>query len=237
MSTYTISSSANKQISPTYERIIELLKENPEINKSPEELIGKLIRGKYIDKWSKIYDTLIDVAYNPLDDSLEKFSKIANNQVEVTHDTSKGRTGNNTDITTFDTNVEDNGRTGTKETTTRDVNNNDSVFGFNSSTSVGNTNSVEQTTETTLGEETDNTSFNSQTKTGTESKVFGVNETETFTGTDTTGHSINETTTKEGRNSSPSKLVKEEIELRNTQEFFNIVYADIDSVAVLSIYM
>lgn len=298
---YYTARSGEKTISLTYERFISLVNDNPEITKSPEELIGTLIRGKFLDKWNRVYDVLITSQYDALNNREYTEEKTGNNQNKDTHNTTKAKQGNNTDVmtydtengkrgtntdvmtydtesgkqgtntdtTTFDTNVEDNGKTGTSETTTRNVTDDNNVYGFNSSTPVGDTNSIESTSETIVGEADKNTSYNLQTKTGTESKEFGIDETitktgtdsraigidetitksgtdsraigidesETHTGTDTTDITIDEKVVRNGRDGSGAELVTEELNLRNTQLFFDIIYADIDSIATLQIYI
>ena len=298
---YYTARSGEKTISMTYERFISLIKENPEISKSPEELIGALIRGKFLDKWNRVYDVLITSQYDALNNRESTEDKTGNNQNKDTHNTTKAKEGNNTDVmtydtengrkgtntdvmtydtesgkqgtntdtTTFDTNVEDNGKTGTSETTTRNVTDENNVYGFNSPSAVGDTNSTETTSETIVGEADKNTSHNLQTKTGTESKEFGIDEiitktgteskeigidetvtktgtdsraigiseSETHTGTDTTDITISEKLVKSGRDGSGAELITEELNLRNTQLFFDIIYADIDSIATLQIYI
>ena len=298
---YYTARSGEKTISITYERFISIVKDNPEISKSPEELIGTLIRGKFLEKWNRVYDVLISSQYDALANREYTEDKTGNNQNKDTHnttkakqgnntdtttfDTSNGKIGNNTDVmtydtesgkqgtntdtTTFDTNVEDNGNTGTSETTTRNVTDENNVYGFNSPSAVGDTNSVESTSETIVGEADKNTSHNVQTKTGTESKEFGIDETitksgteskaiginetitksgteskaigidesETHTGTDTTDITIDEQIVRSGRDGSGAELITEELNLRNTQLFFDIIYADIDSIATLQIYI
>ena len=180
-------------------------------------------------------------------------AKEGNNTDVMTYDTNSGKQGTNTNTTTFDTNVEDNGNTGTSEITTRNVSDENNVYGFNSSNAVGDTNSTETTTETVVGDADKNTSHNLQTKTGTESKEFGIDETitktgtdsrtlgisesETYTGTDTKDITISEKIVRSGRDGSGAELITEELNLRNTQLFFDIVFEDIDSVTTLQIYI
>lgn len=234
---YYTARSGEKTISMTYERFISLIEETPEINKTPEELIGALIRGKFLDKWNRVYDVLITSQYDALNNRESTEDKTGNNQNKDTHNTTKAKQGTNSDITTYDTNVEDNGKTGTSETTTRNVEDANDVYGFNSSSSVGDTYSNETTSETIVGEADKNTSHNIQTKTGTENKQFGIDESETHTGTDTTDITISEKLVKSGRDGSGAELITEELNLRNTQLFFDIIYADIDSIATLQIYI
>ena len=176
-----------------------------EISEDPNTAIGKnLIRPKFIDKWTRIYDTLITKQYDPLKD----------------YDYEEHRGGNNSDTTTYNISVEDNGKTGTKETVTTSRDTSNDVYGFNSSVPVGDDTSTENMTETTEGLANDNTTYNKQDKTGTDSKAF----------------TIDEDVTKSARNVSGADLVQSELNLRNKQIFFDIVYADIDSIFALSVY-
>lgn len=229
--------SGNKTISATYKRIKEIVEQNNSINENAEELIGKLIRGKFIDKWNRVYDVLLFEQYNALDNYTLNEHKVGNNKDTDTYNNSKAKIGNNTDVTEYDTNITDDGKTGTYETTTRNVDTDDNVYGFNSASPVGDSTSNENATETLIADANKNTTHNTQIKTGTDSKTFGINETETKTGTDTTDRSINETVTKSGRDGSGAKLVMEELDLRNQKLFFDIIYADIDSIATLQIYI
>lgn len=233
---YYLNRSAEKTISPTYERFISLC-EQSELLKTPEELIGLLIRSKFIDKWKRIYDVLVLSEYNALINKEYTEAKTGKNTNTDTHNTTKAKIGTNTDNTTYDTNVEDNGNSGTQETTTRSSENTDDVYGFNSNYPVGDTVNNEIVSETIVGDSDKNTSHNIRTKTGTENKIFGVDESETHTGTDTTDIVINENIYKDGRDGTNAELITEELNLRNSQIFFDIVYTDIDSITTLSIYI
>ena len=235
---YYMQRSGEKTISLTYERLLQLVSEKIyTTTETAESLIGKLIRGKFIEKWNRVYDVLISEQYNALQNQDFTEQKTGNNQNVDTYNSTKAKQGTNTDTTTYDTNVEDNGKTGTSETTTRSVEDSNDVYGFNSSTPVGDTLSNETTSETIVGEADKNTSHNIQTKKGTESKQLGINESENHTGTDTTDISINENLNRSGRNVSGAELINKELNLRNTQLFFDIIYSDIDSIATLKIYI
>lgn len=234
---YYTARSGEKTISVTYEKIIDITNMSDEITDSPETIIGKLIRGKYLDKWNRIYNVLIQNEYNPLENSKITERKTGNNKNTDTYNTVKGKQGNNSDTTTFDTNVEDDGKTGTKETTTRTTNDTEDVYGFNSVNSVHDTKGTESVNEIVTSKPEDNTTYNIQKKTGTESKVFGISESETHTGTDSKDIVINETFDRSGRNESGASLITEELDLRNKQIFFDIIYSDIDSIATLPIYI
>lgn len=234
---YYMQRSGEKTISLTYERMLHLVKENADVTDTAENLIGKLIRGKFLEKWNRVYDVLISEQYNVLQNHDFTEQKTGNNQNVDTYNSTKAKQGNNTDTTTYDTNVEDNGKRGTNETTTRNVEDANDVYGFNSVSPVGDTYSNETTSETIVGEADKNTSHNIQTKKGTESKQFGIDESESHTGTDTTDISIDETINRSGRNVGGAELITEELNLRNTQLFFDIVYSDIDSITTLKIYI
>ena len=239
---YTVRS-ANKTVSPIYEQMLEFAKENSDVGESDyitfaNTLLGSsIIRPKFIEKWLRVYDTLITKQYDALKGFEQTEHKEGNNSDTTTYDTSVGKTGNNTDTMTYDTNIEDNGKTGTKEITTTNRENSADVYGFNSSVPVGDNTDTENATETVVGNADDNTSHNVQTKTGTETKDYVVDETENKTGTDTKNFLIDEDITKSGRNATGAELVEAELNLRNTQIFFDIVYKDIDSVATISIYI
>ena len=234
---YYMQRSGEKTISLTYDRLLQLVNENADITETAESLIGKLIRGKFLEKWNRVYDVLISEQYNALQNQDFTEQKTGNNQNVDTYNSTKAKQGTNTDTTTYDTNVEDNGKTGTSETTTRSAEDYNNVYGFNSTSPVSDTLTNETTSETIVGEADKNTSHNIQTKTGTEAKQFGINESENHTGTDTTDISIDENVNRSGRNVSGAELINEELNLRNTQLFFDIIYSDIDSIATLKIYI
>lgn len=271
---YTVRS-ANKTLAPIYDQMLEFAKENSDVGEDnyitlANTLLGSsIIRPKFIDKWLRVYDTLITKQYDALKGFEHTEHKEGNNSDTTTYDTSvgktgdntdtvtynsqNGRTGNNTDTITYDTETEDNGKTGTKETTTTNRENSADVYGFNSASPVGDNTDTENATEIVVGNADDNTTHNVQKKTGTETKGYEVDETVAKTGTDTKNITISETenktgtdtknfvidedVTKSGRNATGAELVEAELNLRNTQIFFDIVYRDIDSVATLAIYV
>ena len=200
-------------------------------------IMGSICSQKFTDKWNRLYDDLIDKVYDSLYNQDYIETKKGTNKNTDTHNTIKGKNGNNSDTTTYDTNVTDDGKTGVNEVTKRGTINSNDVYGFNSTSPVGDTYSNEDFTETVEGDANKNTTHNTQIKTGTETKNFGISETETYTGTDTTDIDIDEEYTKKGRNITPSQLLMEEISFRDKQNFFDIIYRDIDSIATLDIYI
>lgn len=237
---YTVRS-ANKTVAPIYEQLLEYAQENASVGDDyitlTNHLLGStIIRPKFIDKWNRVYETLITQQYNPIDGFEYTEHKGGNNTDITSYDTQDKKTGANVDTTTYNTSTEDNGKTGTKEVTTTNSENYGDTYGFNSSSPVGDTAGAETSTETLVGSADDNTSHNIQTKTGTDTINKNIDETLAKTGQDSKVFTISEDVTKSGRNSSGAELVEAELNLRNTQIFFNIVYSDIDSIATLQIY-
>lgn len=163
---YYINRSGYKTVSPIYTRYKALIDSGVQLGDPIEQIIGTYIRSKFLDKWNKIYSSLVAKEYDAL------------NNIDVT----ETKTGNNSDTTTFDTSVEDTGETGTYEITTRAEENSDDVYGFNSTSAVGDSYSVDRVSEAVIGDKDRNTNHNKQDKTGTESKVFGINESVTKSG-------------------------------------------------------
>lgn len=201
---YYLGHSANKTLSPLYMRLRELALEHPNSD-DIDQIVGNIIRERFSSKWSKVYDLLITKEYDAL------------NNIDIT----ETKTGNNTDVTTYDTNIEDNGEVGTHEVTTTSEENSDDVYGFNSQSPVPDSYSTGNMSETVVGDKDKNTSHNIQAKTGTESKAFGIDE----------------STIKRGRwYGDPTEAITKEIEMRIKFNFFDAVYRDIDSVLTCPMY-
>lgn len=201
---YYFGHSGSKTLSPLYMRLKELEKEHPNAD-DIDEIVGNIIRERFLSKWSKVYDLLITKEYDAL------------NNIDIT----ETKTGNNTDVTTYDTNIEDTGEVGTHEVKTTNEENTDDVYGFNSTSPVPDSYSTGSLSETVVGDKDKNTNHNIQAKTGTESKAFGIDE----------------STTKRGRwYGDPTEAVRKEIEMRIKFNFFEIVYRDIDSVLTCPLY-
>lgn len=194
---YYLGHSGYKTVAPIYETLIEN-------SANSEILIANIIKNKFKDKWNRVYKSLISDVYNVLDN----------------YEGSETRNSSGDNTTTYDTNVENDINSETKEKVTRGYIAQDNVFGFNSIASVGSSDgsvTEEVITETNPDE---NKTHNEQKKTGNDKKEFGYNDTRT----------------KHGRDVSGSKLITEELKLRNSQNFFDIVYTDIDSIITLAIY-
>lgn len=234
---YYLQRSGMKTISVTYEQIIELVKNNTDITETSEDLMSKLIRGKFIEKWTKIYEALINSQYNPLNDFDETEERDYSTDDTTTFDNQTRREGGNSLEKKYESSIEDNGNTGTKTTTTINDENNYNNYGFNSTGAVPVNSDNGTNTETTEGKSADNTTHNKQDRTGTDTDTFEVDETSSKTGTDSRNIAMEGSTTKTGRKTDGASLIEKELNLRNTQIFFDIIYSDIDSIATLQIYI
>jgi hypothetical protein len=199
--------------------------------------MGKLIRGKFIDKWTRVYDALICSCYNPLQNYDETETKTARNQDKTTYNITDTKTLGGADTITYATRLTDDGNIGSKQTTVRDSSNDNDRYGFNSTSAVGVDTSSTESTETVTGLAKDNTTHNLQAKDGTETKARDYTNTDNKTGTDTKDFIISETDTKSGRNVSAQSLIQEELTLADERIFFDIVYKDIDSIATIPLYI
>lgn len=152
---YYFQRSGLKTISPAYKRFIEQLG-----NDDGSFSMGKLIRTKCLDKWTKVYSSLT-----------------ANYEVLTSKEDTTTRTGTVTDDITYGSSTESNGKTASNVTTTTSTDNSDEVYGFNSTNPVGDNKSTEQSTETITSDADKNTSYNKQSKTGSDTKNNTYNET------------------------------------------------------------
>ena len=198
---YYLVHSGNKEISKIWEEIIELTKGT---DYNSDSVFGNIIRNRYKDKWNKIYRAFVTQNYNPLEE----------------YDRTETRVADNTETITYNSQTEDDGSTGFKETTVNTTNTDDGLYGFNSRESVPSDTSVENINNTRTRLPADNTNHNVESKTGTDSK----------------NEDIDETITKTGRDSSPSELIEKELSLRDRETFFEIVFIDIDKIATKGVY-
>lgn len=212
---------------------------------SPEDVIGKLIRGKFKHKWDKIYKALIEEEYNILNNREYTTEKTGNN-TDITTKTGSStgtnkKIGDSSDTTTYNTTLIDDGTTGIKITTTTDGSIDNSIFGFNSDTAVNANTRTDKDSETVTGSEDDNTTHNTRKNIGTDTKDFTINETVTLNNNNNetinnTGNNL-ETIKISGRNNDAPDMIMKELNLRNKQLFFDIIYSDIDSITALQIYI
>ena len=202
---YYIERSGDKPISPAFERLLEIENTSGDYFRgNANSVIGRILRNKFKEKWTKQYTTLLTEQYNPLND------------FEYTENINR----DNTDTSTYDTTITNDSTRGSKVTRQYSDSDNDKIYGFNSTSAVDTDSSTSTSTETTTGLANDNTSNSEESKTGT----------------DTKRHIADESKNKRGRNISASELIDAELDMRNRQIFFDIVYADIDSVVTIGVY-
>lgn len=234
---YYFERSGEKTVSPAYEKFVDMVIANVGINKNEDELMGSYIRAKFIDKWLKVYAALIGTEYDVINNKEWDVLRTGYNRNVDTYNSTKARTGTNTDQTEYGSVTTNDGNVGVKETTTSNANTANDVYGFNSSTPVGDTTSQDVATDTTERDFEHNKSHNVEERSGIDTKTFGINEDETHTGTDSTDIIINENLARTGRDGSGASLITEELDMRKREIFFDIIYSDIDSVATLAIYI
>lgn len=165
----------------------------------------EILRPKYLDKWRKIYMALVEEQYNAIYDDTFNETK----------------TGNINNKTTYDTEVENDGRVGSHERRTYTNETSNDIYGFNSSSPVGDSTREDTTEETVVGDASKNTTHNLQKKSGT----------------DTKNNSYEESISRQGRNKSPSELLQMELDFRNKQTMMSIILKDIDEETTLKIYL
>lgn len=237
---YYISHSANKTVSPFFNEMLEYEIANgaytPEADvlKRCNRIMGvHVIRPKFIDKWTRVYNALISEQYNALDDYSETEVKTGTDTDTTTYNLSDKKSGNNTDTITHDIKTEDTGKASSSSTGAGSTDSAKGSYGFNSSAASGDSTTQQITNESA---ESEANSKSTQSKTGTESKQIGIDETYDKTGTETKEYGVNETIARNGRHTSGADLINKELNLRNKQIFFDIVYKDIDSVATIPLY-
>lgn len=195
---YYLNRSGQKTITPYFKVLIDTAED-------ADSIIARMIRSKFIEKWNRTYDVLLTQQYNPLDN----YEFLENRKVD--------------DETTDEgsSTVEDNGKTGTRETTTTSRTISDDVYGFNSVNPVGDTKSTEDVSDTVIGLPDENTNYNKRDEENNNKRI--VDRTEDIT--------------KNGRDVTGAENLSKELNFRNMQNFFDIVFTDIDSIATLQIYI
>lgn len=192
--------------------VIDLLLDDGEtLTVADKKKLAKIILGKYLDNWQKIFDAYFTIEYNPL----ENYNKLE----EHTGDDTTTETPTDWKTTTTDT------PTDWETVTTGELNDNgnqtsSSVYGFNSSSPV----------PVTSGETKEKSKITSEQK-GTfkkETEQTGTNEHKTKYNTKlTVKGNIGVTTSQQ--------MLESELELRK-YKYFNQVYNDVDDVLTILIY-
>lgn len=222
---YYLINSANKSVAPFYINMLELYNEGKlSSDYTINVMVGDYIRSKYVDKWARDYKLLIDEQYEVL------YNRVYNETETITYDTSKGKTGNNADTTTYNIQTTTDGKQATNETTERSASDESGLYGFASAESVGNETNTSTVSETVKGAADDNTTHTETARTGSDGRVYAIDESETHKGTDT--HTIE----KMGREGDAADLIEKELALHAKRILFDIIYKDIDKILTLPIY-
>ncbi len=167
---YYTMESADKTISPAFERYLNLQNDYPENRFTADGIMGNVIRGKFMAKWNKLYNAIVAQDYDILHD----------------YDKTTHRTANNLETTEYDSGVTTDGKTATSETVTRSTTAEDNTYGFNSEIEVPTDVSNDVFSETLEGEADKNTSHSTQTRSGADTVTKDIDDT-----TQTSGRATN----------------------------------------------
>lgn len=202
---YYTEHSANKTLSPFFQEVIDFA-EQSNLNRPVEQIIGELIRGKYLEKWERIYNALVKEEYSPIYDYSRKFDKTGDNYDETTYNSKVEKDGSNNDLTTHNisnqkigNDSEDITYNTTEQNTISKV---DKVTYNNSEENTGETGNK----QTTSKSNEDNNliyGFNSNVPVGDTDSLGSSTETVVGLDTDNTNHNVkaktgNDTTNKSG---------------------------------------
>lgn len=227
--------SHQKVLSPVYQRLFVWAKDDPSI--IPNDVMGKVIRSQFHDKWMKSYAAL-QAAYTPTDDYSETERHTGENSDATNHGHVVTDGGENVETTEFGSGYTEVTKEDTYEITSRTgTDNASSVYGFNSSTAVPDSETTVDITDVTRGTGEDNKTRTENDKRGTDTTTRRMGTTETHSGTDLVHHHFNENWERFGRHSDAQTLVQRELDLRSKNQFIKMVLNDVASVAALQIYI
>lgn len=255
--------SAEKTISPSFNRLINNNKDTA--NMLIGSIIGSKFKTKWERIYnvliSEQYQVLIDNEYsesnNSQDEKRVTYNTSLNRNISkddtITYDV--GESNFESTESSFDDtkNTTTNQKKNVEEITSRTLNIEDGVYGFNSPDSVGDSTSEEESNQTIKADKdkntidtienisnTNDTSSSTESdsrKTGTETTNITETDTNSKTGNDLTEDDHRSEIVKKGRNNSAAYLIQKELDLRNRNILFDIIFADIDSVTTLKIYI
>ena len=226
---YYFEHSGSKNTSLFVRRVYEMLTDNP------NAIIGDYIRSKFIEKWNKIYLTIM-TEYDPLDSYVRNISKEGDNTESITFGKKISRTHDNTEQITYNNTVTDNTKESQDVTTTNTDMSNDSVYGFNSSTAVPQSMGSDTSSQRTTADLNKNVTENTQMKSGNDTTTLEGTSVDSHSGTDRKTNEYTDTETMSGRDDNATTLIEKELEFRIKYNLFNIIFNDIDSVTALKIY-
>lgn len=225
---YYFNRSGEKLVSPTFKNF-------KEISENYYELLGTYIRNKFSYKWKKIYEALENTQYNLEHEYIYNETKSGNNTDTTEYNSSNTLSGTNTDTKTYNTENVNDGNVGVKESTSRKTDSENDVWGFNGGPQPSQAD-TDVLNEIFIKDKDSNTTHNIETKTGTDTIDYNLNQTDSKSGNDTKTMMIDESRDVYGRKNPITDLIEKELNLRNREIFFDVVYKDLDSVLTLSIY-
>ena len=205
--------SGMKFISPV---VYKWLDENGEIHTEGINKLVSAIKARYYQKWSHLW-SIYTTEYNPLDTYNLTESGSRSGTSSMTHGHVITDSGTDTTTTEFGHVITDEGEPSITTT--------DQVRGFNSATDVNKA-------KTTQENVTDNTTTHS----GEDSVDFVHGKVQTNSGTDTGANGESFSSTKQGTMyRAPGELLSLDRDFW-LQDFFTIVFADVDDMLTLDIY-
>lgn len=216
--------SGNKLLLSHIVELYDMLETNSNLDQFNLD-IDTLLVNKYANKWNIVYNALILSEVDPLttykEDSTETPNITKNKSGNESNETSDNKEN------TYSSNRE----VSTNMTSSSNKSQQDDYYGFNSSTKVPKNENNQDSTETITGNGEDNyTNIQdnaTQTTDTTRTKDFTEEQTETGS---ITKHSTGY------RDTAPSKLISNEIKMRNLYNLFDIILNDLDDLITLLVY-
>lgn len=145
---YIYSHSGDKLISPFVEKLLD---NDNNLSETNLEKIANVIKNKFVDKWNKLFNALVEVGYNPIDN-------YNMNEVETPNIERTSHVETNTNITT-----------------SGEGDNNSKVYAFNSDNAIPSNEGHAETSQTSSGSVDDNYSDRTENETGTRELVRSGN--------------------------------------------------------------
>lgn len=216
--------SANKILLSHIVELYDMFKTNSNTEQFNTEL-GTLLVNKYYNKWNVIYNTLILNDVDPLTTYKDESTETPN--ITKNKTSNENTASNDSKQNTYSSNRE----VATNMSSSSNKSQQDDYYGFNSSEKVPKNENNLNSTETITGTGKDNytkiqDNANETTDT-TRTKDFTEEQTETGS---ITKHSTGY------RDTAPSKLISDEIKMRNLYNLFDIILNDLDDLITLLVY-
>ena len=246
--------SGEKTVSPLIDKFIEQNANltNPyELTENERVALASILKTKFLNKWTRLY-AIESAEYNPIENysmveeetpDISRKHSVSNNYADLeTRVINKDIT--RTETATNDFEITDERKVKTDMTVETDTETNADIYAFNSNSPTPTTDAAGNSTVHTTGADTNNKETNTHNQTGgmqTRETANGNNNTETLTRTQTgyteDTESGTRTLTRSGNIgvTTSQQMIQSEIELWQWN-FFESVYADVDSVLTTQIY-